>query len=214
MALTAWFHFGIILENRVGARSSLASPWTTNALSKPRYKRSLIAMGLALLVLGGLTIYDSSAASSYQSTFNILPQKFFKITNNLRDKTTITGQFQETSGRPVTFLIMNSVQFAAFQIRQGNASLFSLQDVTTASITFTFNTPDSYYLVFIHGSGLLSTTETVAFQRSYYNLSRFELISGVALIAVGVLEAYWGLRPRDAQPRSQRKQLGTPHGQP
>src|SRR5262245_8179143 len=151
-------------------------------LSRPRYKRGLVVLGLVLVVLGGLSIFFSNAASSYQSTFNILPSKFFKLTSNLRDQTIITGNFRETAGRSVSFLIMTSAQFAAFQIGQGNVSVFSLRDVPSGSVTFTFDTPDSYYLVFLHGSGLFTTTETVYFQRSYLNLDRFELISGIVSV--------------------------------
>ncbi len=54
----------------------------------------------------------------------------------------------------------------------------------------------------------------MSFQRSYYNLSRFELFSGIVLLGLGVLEAYWGLRPRDAQTKRLMKQSGTSNGQP
>ncbi len=192
----------------------MASTWTTGPRPRPKPRRGLVSVGLALLVLGGLTVYDASAISFYQSTFNVLPLKFFKITDSLKDQTTISGQFQETSGRPIKFYIMNSVQFAAFQIGQSNASLFSVVDKATASVAYTFTTPDTYYLVFAHGSGLLGATETVSFQRSYYNLSRFELFSGIVLLGLGVLEVYWGVRPRDAGMKRLIKQSGTSNGQP
>jgi hypothetical protein len=168
---------------------------------KRRYKRNLVAVGLLLIAIGGYTIYDSSSLSFYHSTFNLLPSKFFKITDNLKDSATINGQIRETSGRTVTFLIMNSAQFAAFQIRQGNASLYSTMNTPSTSISFKFPSADTYYLVFLHGSGFLNATETVDFQRTYLALARFEFYSGIALVVLGVAELYWGLRPRDG-PRS------------
>jgi hypothetical protein len=74
-------------------------------MRKRPYKRNLIAVGLLLLALGAYTIYDSNSASYYHSTFNLIPLKFFKITDNLKDKATINGQVRETSGRTVSFLI-------------------------------------------------------------------------------------------------------------
>ncbi len=167
-----------------------------------------------LLVLGGLVLYDANAVSFYQSTFNILPSKFFKLTDNLKDQTTISGHFDETSGRPLTFLIMNSLQFTSYQIGQGNASLYALLNVASGSVSFTFTTPDTYYLVFLHGSGLLGATETVNFQRSYYNLGRIEVAAGAILLGLGVVELYWGLRPREAHQKPSQKQTGTTNATP
>ncbi len=193
----------------------MASSWTSPPFSnRKRYRRNLIIAGLVLLVLGGLAVYDSNAATFYQSTFNILSLKFFKITDNIKDQTTLRGSFQETSGRAVTFLIMSSAQLATFQIGQGNASLYSMKNVATGSFSFTFNTPDQYYLVFLHGSGFLSTTETVSFQRTYYALARIEFGFALVLLGMGVLELFWGLRPKDPQFKPSPRLTGTQHGQP
>src|SRR5207245_10559964 len=82
--------------------------------------RGLIAAGLILLLIGGYTLYNYNPVHAYQSTFNLLPGKFFKIGANLRDPTRITGTFQETAGLPVEFTSMSSTQFAAFQTRTGD----------------------------------------------------------------------------------------------
>ncbi len=160
----------------------------------------LIAVGLILLVIGSLAIYNTNVAHSYQSTFNILPTKFFKIASNLRDQTLITGNFQETAGHTLNFYIMSSVQFAAYQVGQGNTSLFSLRNVPTGSVSYTSILPDTYYLVFSHGTGLLNTTETVSFQRTYVSLDEFQVASGVILLGLGIAVLFWGLRPRNRLP--------------
>ena len=153
-----------------------------------------------MLALGAYTIHDSGSVSYYHSTFNLLPLKFFKITDNLKDAATINGQVRETSGRTITFAIMSSQQFASFQIGQGNASLYSVKNTGSTSISFSFPTADTYFLVFLHGSGYLNMTETVDFSRTYLALARFEFYSGIALVGIGVIELFWGLRPRDSQP--------------
>jgi hypothetical protein len=193
----------------------LASPLTAIQARKRPHKRNLIAVGLLLLALGAYTIYDSNSASYYHSTFNLIPLKFFKITDNLKDTATINGQVRETSGRPITFLIMNSQQFAAFQIGQGNASLYSVKNTGSTRISFSFPSADTYFLVFLHGSGYLNTTETVDFTRTYLALARFEFYSGIALVVIGVLEINWGLRPRDTERSgAMSKQSGASYGQP
>ncbi len=164
-----------------------------------RYDRRLVVVGIMLIIIGSVSVYSSNVVHPFQSTFNVLPGKFFKIPSNLRDQTTITGQFKETSGRNVTFYIMSSVQFSAFQLGVNQGSLFSLRDVSSGSVSWTSSVPDTYYLVFAHGTGLLATTEVVSFQRTYLSLDRFELIAGVLLIGLGALEVYWGLRPREGR---------------
>jgi hypothetical protein len=164
---------------------------------KRPYKKNLVAVGLVLLALGTYTVYDSNSLSNYHSTFNLLPSKFFKITDNLKDTATLSGTVKETGGRTVSFLIMSSAQFAQYQVGQGNASLYQKLNVASASVSFTFPTADSYFLMFLHGSGYLNTTETVDFQRTYLALARFEFFSGIVLVALAILLLYWGLRPRD-----------------
>ena len=201
------------LDRRI--RQTLASPLTANQARKKPYKRNLVAVGLLLLALGAYTIYDSNSASFYHSTFNLLPSKFFKITDNLKDTATLNGQIRETSGRTVTFLIMNSQQFANFQVGQGNTSLYSVKDSASTSVSFSFPSADTYYLIFLHGSGYLNATETVDFQRTYLALARFEFFSGIVLVGLGVLEIFWGLRSRDTQRSGTLpKQSGASYGQP
>jgi len=163
-----------------------------------RRKPALVLVGLVLFAIGGWSVYQSNVSHFYQSTFNVLPGKYFKVSANLRDQTQITGQFQESAGRPVAFRIMSSVQFAAFQTGQGNASLYSLGDTATGSVSFTSSVPDTYYLLFLHGAGFLNVTQAVNFQRTYISPDEFQLGAGIVLLALGLVEIYWGVRPKQA----------------
>ena len=202
-------------RERITVSQPMSSALVPVGAKRRTYKRNLVAVGLILLALGAYTVYDSKSYSTYNSTFNILASKFFKITDNLKDTATITGQIKETGGRTVSFLIMSSLQFAQYQTRQGNASLYSVMNTASTSISYTFPAPDSYYLVFLHGSGYLNTTETVNFQRTYIALGRFELFSGAVLVGLAVLLLFWGLRPRDmARMKGLPNQLETPDAKP
>jgi hypothetical protein len=176
-------------------------------------KRGLIAVGLILLLIAGYTLYTYNPAHFYQSTFNVLPLKYLKILANLRDQTRITGTFQETSGRPVLFEIMSSAQLAAFQTRTGNTSLYSLPETATGQVDFTSSVPDTYYLLFLHGSGFLNTTQTVTFQRTYTSVDVPAVLSGITLLVLGAVEIYWGFRPsgnRAASPPAAQGDLPPP----
>lgn len=171
-------------------------PIAIQARKRP-YRKNLVAVGLIILAIGAYTVYDSNSLTNYHSTFNILASRFFKITDNLKDTAMLTGNFRETGGRTVSFLIMNSAQFVQYQLGQGNASLYQILNVNSGSVSFTFPAADTYYLVFLHGTGYLTVTETVDFQRTYAALARFELYSGTILVGLGILLLYWGLRPKD-----------------
>ncbi len=156
----------------------------------------LIAVGVVLLALGASALYASDLSHDYSSTFNVLAGRYMKIAANLKAGTWVTGSFQETSGRPVTFQIMSSAQLASYQVGQDIGNLYAAVDVTSASISFTCTAADTYYLVFTHGTGLQNTTETVSFQRSYHSPDAFLLVTGGILGVAGPLEIYWGTRLR------------------
>jgi len=176
-------------------------------------KRGLIAAGLILLLIGGYTLFNYNPVHAYQSTFNLLPGKYFKIGANLRDQTRITGTFQETSGRPLEFMVMSSTQYAAFQTRTGNASLYALAETATGQVDFTSSVPDTYYLLFLHGTGYLNVTQTVNFQRTYTSADVLAIVAGAALLVLGAVEVYWGIRPsgsRAASPPATKSDLPPP----
>ncbi len=148
-----------------------------------------------MLLIGGYTLYNYNPVHAFQSTFNLLPGKYFKIGANLRDQTRITGTFQETSGRPIEFMVMSSTQYAAFQTRTGNASLYALPETATGQVDFTSSVPDTYYLLFLHGTGYLNVTQTVNFQRTYTSVDVLAIVAGAALLVLAAVEIYWGFRP-------------------
>jgi hypothetical protein len=161
-----------------------------------RRNRGLIAVGLVLLVIGGYELYSYNPIHNFQSTFNVLPSKYMKILSNLRDATRVTGTFVETSGRPVSFMIMSSVQFAAFQTNANNTvNLYSVADTSRGTVDWTSTIPDAYYMVFRHGAGLLASTQTVNFQRTYTSVDIPAIIAGAVLVLLAGIEIYWGFRP-------------------
>jgi hypothetical protein len=159
-------------------------------------KKGLIAIGLVLVLIGGYELYSYNPVHTFQSTFNVLPNRYMKILSNLRDSTRITGTFTETAGRAVSFMIMNSVQFAAFQTNANNtANLYSVPDASTGTVDWTSTIPDAYYMIFRHGPGLLATTQTVNFVRTYTSIDLPAMVAGAALLALAAIEIYWGFRP-------------------
>ena len=164
-----------------------------------RYARGLIAASLVLLAIGAYSLYASNISNTYKSTFNLLPLRYFRIPANLGGNTEIRASYSETSARHVNFDIMSSVQFAAFQARLANDSLYSISESATGKLSFTTTAQDTYYLVFRHGVAYKNTTETVTCERTYIHPDILQVVSGVILVSLAVVEGYWGFRPRKAK---------------
>lgn len=127
----------------------------------------LLVPALFLLILAGYEFATFQTSASLQSTFNLPSGDYYQISTTRNPSDTISGQFHETSGRPVSFFIFTSAQFAAFQVGTSLDSVYNITDSASSAISYTFKNQDTFYLVFRHGSGLLNTTETVYFQRTY-----------------------------------------------
>lgn len=191
----------------------MSTPQIAVQARKRPYRKNLVAVGLLLLAIGAYTIYDSNSVTYYHSTFNVLATRFYKITDNLKDAATLSGKFTEAGGRTVSFLIMSSAQFVQYQLGQGNASLYRIMNTGSASISYSFPGADTYYLVFLHGTGYVNVTQTVDFTRTYLALARFELYSGGVIVGLAFALLYWGLRPKDLLRPKTPAWSGTQFGQ-
>lgn len=163
-----------------------------------RKVRYLIGAAI-VLALAGYNFATYTSTSSLQSTFNLPSGEYFSINTprNAGDK--ITGSFQENSGNPVNFYIMNSAQYSSFETGNFQGGVYSIQDSVTGTISYNFVSQDSYYLVFRHGTGLINSTQTVFFQRSYitHDTGRLTLaFVFVAIAGVDLVFAFWRRKPK------------------
>jgi len=153
-----------------------------------------LVTGLVLFVVAGTSFYFSYSTLSRQSTFSFGPQLWYRIAADLASGTTIEGQFTETSGQAVNFSIMSSAQYTSFAGGMWNGSLYWLGEVISSSISYTTTARDTYYLVFLHGSGLNNNTQTVSFARTFTNLNPVFLVSGVGFVAIGMIDLFLAFR--------------------
>ncbi len=107
----------------------------------------------------------------------------------------ISGQFQENSGSPVSFYILSSAQFAAFQAQTSFNYLYGIVNVASGSFSYTFPVQDTYEIVFRHGTGLVNNYETVNFQRSYQTHISSHLQLGLVFLVFGVTSIALAFRP-------------------
>ena len=166
---------------------------------EPQRVRYLVA-AVFLFGLAGYNFLTYTIVTSQQSTFNLQPGlvEDFTVTRNPSDG--VTGSFSETSGHPVSVFIQTSAQFAAFQSQVSFSSLYNVTNVASGIISYTFQTQDTYYILFRHGTGLTNTTETVYFQRNYQVHDNFRLGLGFAFVALGALDLGLAFRRRKPMP--------------
>jgi hypothetical protein len=156
--------------------------------------------GLFLVGLALFNFVSYTKANSLQSTFNILSREAYYLTSTVSAGDSIDGAFQEASGSLVSFYVLNSVQFAAFQAGTSLTSIYSIENVASGVIAYAFTAQDTYYLLFRHGSGLMNSTETVSFQRTYTTHDNFRLELGLFFLAVAAVELVVAFRPRKPAP--------------
>ena len=115
----------------------------------------------------------------------------------------MTGHFQETSGRPVSFYIQTSAQFAAFQSGTSLGYIYGVTNVPSSDVSYTFSAQGPYYLTFTHGAGLVNSTETVYFQHTYTAHDSSRLWLGLVFLPIAALDlAYAFRRPRKMTTRT------------
>src|SRR5207245_111960 len=107
----------------------------------------------------------------------------------------IYGQFQENSGNPVSFYILSSAEFAAFQAQTSFTYLYSVVNIASGSFSYTFPLQDTYEIVFRHGTGLVNNYETVSFQRSYQTHISSHLQLGLVFLVFGAASLVLAFRP-------------------
>ena len=147
-----------------------------------------IVGGAFLLALALFNFATYMNTASGQSTFNILSGQYEYVPKTESPGNSVTGSFQEGSGNPISFYIMNSAEYSAFQIGTGVNSEYSILNVPSANFAYTFSTQDQYYFVFRHGQGFSNTTETVSFQRSYTTLDSTRLYLGILFLIFAAVE--------------------------
>ncbi len=153
-----------------------------------RRQARYIASALFILALAVFEFVTYTSATTQQSTFNLQPGLAydFSLTRNPSDY--VSGQFQETSGQPVSFYIQTSAQFAAFQAHTSFDYLYSVEQVPTGRISYSFSSQDTFYLLFRHGTALVNSTETIFFQRSYVTHITSKLFLGLIFVGAATVD--------------------------
>ena len=163
-------------------------------MERNRLSSLISAVFLLSLALYNFVTYTS--ATSQQSTFNLQPTLTYEFTVTKNPSDVVSGQFQENSGSPVSFYIQSSAQFAAFQANTSFTYLYGIVEVASGSVSYTFPVQDTYYLLFRHGTGLINTTETVYFQRSYQTHSSSRLQLGLIFVIFAAVSLVFVFRRR------------------
>jgi hypothetical protein len=161
---------------------------------EPNRLRFLIS-ALFVLSLAGYNFLTYTSTTSEQSTFNIQPGLTYNLVTTRIPSDVISGQFQENSGNPVSFYVLSSVEFAAFQAQTSFNYMYGIVNVASGSFSYTFPVQDTYEIVFRHGTGLVNNTETVYFQRSFQTHISSRLQLGLVFFVFGAASLVLAFRP-------------------
>jgi len=162
-----------------------------------RRRQRLLLSALFILFLAGFELVTFRQTSSLQSTFNIQPGYTYSLTTDRNPSDSISGDFQETSGNPVSFYIMTSAQYAAAQNKISFTYVYNKTDTASSTFSYTFTTQDTYYLLFDHGDGYSQTAETVHFQRTYGTTNTTAEVLGIIFLAYGLISLVFVFRMKN-----------------
>lgn len=151
---------------------------------------------LFILALAVYNLATYNVSTSYQSTFNLTPGNMEILTVTRNPSDAISGQFQETSGHPITFVILNSSEYAAEENNQTYIYAYMVSDRASSGFSYTFPSQDTYYLIFHHGTGLTDTSETVHLVRTYSAVDSNRLWLGLIFLVFGTINLIVVFRPR------------------
>jgi hypothetical protein len=165
---------------------------------EPNRLRFLIS-ALFVLSLAGYNFLTYTSTTSEQSTFNLQPGLTANLVTTRTSSDVISGQFQENSGSPVSFYILSSAQFAAFQAQTSFNYLYGIVNIASGSFSYTFPLQDTYEIVFRHGTGLINSYETVTFQRSYQTHISSHLQLGLVFLVFGAASLAVAFRPEKSK---------------
>lgn len=159
-----------------------------------------VISGLLVLALAGYSFTMYTVSGTHQSTFNLQPGLTYDLAKTANAQDSVSGHFQETSGNPVSFYILTSAQFAAFENGVSLDYVYGLVNLPSSNISYTFPSHDTYYLIFNHGQNLSGSTETVDFRRTYTVHNSYPLALGLILLPIAAVDFVYGFRRR--KPRS------------
>lgn len=167
-----------------------------------------LAGGVFFVALGAYFLATAGGVQSGDRTFDLIPGKGYSVPFNLANQATIQGDFRETSGSPVRFYVMSSVQYASLETGQGIGSLYNLPATDSSTFSFTATAQDTYYLIFFHGSGLANTTETVRLHWSLGALNQTRLFTGIGFLGISSVDFFLAFRRRPTDPARSEAQPG------
>jgi len=167
-----------------------------------------LASALLVLAVAGYLFATYTTTTTRQSTLNLQPGMTAELSLKNNPAESMTGHFQETSGRPVSFYIQTSAQFAAFQSGTSLGYIYGVTNAPSSDVSYTFSAQGPYYLTFTHGAGLVNSTETVYFQRTYTAHDSSRLWLGLVFLPIAALDlAYAFRRPRKMTTRTSTPSL-------
>lgn len=183
-------------------------------------RRAVLTVGIVLLLVGVLTIYNGPEALTpiaaafglvtYTTTetpilaptlLNVEPGNYSDFTVYLERNTKAAGSFSVSGGREIALYVMDAGNFTRWQSGQPSAVVLAIPSASVQNFTFSAHATDSYHFVFDNGD---SSRRVVIFSLS---LTQTEIVLhpvveylGYLLATFGVILVIFGVRGGGREP--------------
>jgi hypothetical protein len=156
--------------------------------------RALIIIAGILALISVFMMFMSFISDSDSDTLSIpAGASWYYYEFYLPSGGNIDVDFQEVQGTSVTVYLLNTKQYNRYVDGQPFESLYSYTG-SSGQISETVDSSDTYYLVFTHGAGATSTSQSVSvdFKMNGFDLVLFSV--GIILLIVAAGLAIYGSR--------------------
>ena len=99
----------------------------------------------------------------------------------------LSGQFSESQGQALGVYVFTDAEYTTFTNGYLPQGLFSSDGPASGSFSVSIPAPGNYYLIFMHGTGLENTSQTVDFSVTLDGYNPVILAAGFGLLAAGAV---------------------------
>ncbi len=145
-------------------------------------------LGGILLIIGVYVLVPASPLSvSHTGTINVGANLYLYDKFNVFKSGHLAAQFSESQGQALRVYVFTDTEYTTFTTQYVPQGLFSSNGPASGSFSVSIPAPGNYYLIFMHGTGLESSTESVSFSAVLDGYNPVILAAGFGLLAAGAV---------------------------
>ncbi len=157
--------------------------------------KALYAVAAILAIIAIFLMYMSVISEHDTDTVTIPSGSdwYYSYEFYLPSGSTVSVEYAETLGRSLDVSLFTRSQFDRYSNGLSTGSLY-FESGASGEFSHTAANSDTYYLIFEHGSGFSSTSQSIEVDFRLSGLDILLLVVGLALLIIGIILGFAGYR--------------------